>query len=374
MVTYARKNHQGWNVTMRSNLISHPSIQAIQVLTDEDIVLFINLYNPSDNSVAPLLTTIDLPSNAMIMITGDFNLHHSDWAKEGTVTQSKAQPVVDWMRANDFNLLNRPGEITWFREPSNPNFRKQSSVLDLTWASSNALPHISSWGVREDLHIGSDHLPITWKVTVNNTSVKPTLPKYRTHDELQEPWAYKFRELLDKKWTFPDYLSSEEEFNDTVKAFHEALTETSNAVLIPKTINPRPSFWFNNICRSAVRKVRNARRLHKLQPSQTDLATNFHKETTSFKLSIRKSKRLGAMELANKVTHANIWRMNDWYRGKRRMFSPILTDKEGNTAVHPKGKTEMMHESFFSPPKPLQGDFSWKGTNENTRTFVPVTV
>jgi len=209
---------------------------------------------------------------------------------------------------------------------------------------------------------------------VNNTSVKPTLPKYRTHDELQEPWAHKFRELLDMKWTFPDYLSSAEEFNEVVKAFHEALTETSNTVLIPKAINPRPSFWFNNLCRSAVRKVRDARRLHRLQPSQTELAMNFHKETTSFKLSIRKSKRLGAMELANKVTHANIWRMNDWYRGKRRMFSPVLTDERGNTAVHPKDKMEMMHESFFSPPKPLKGDFSWEGTNESTRTFVPVTV
>jgi len=82
VVTYVKKNHQGWNITHRADLISHPSIMILQVMTDEEYSLVINLYNPSDNSVAPLLPTINLPSDAKIVITGDFNLHHPDWSPD----------------------------------------------------------------------------------------------------------------------------------------------------------------------------------------------------------------------------------------------------------------------------------------------------
>jgi len=127
----------------------------LQIMTDEEYSLIINLYNPSDNSVAPLLSTIDLPSDAKIIITGDFNLHHPDWSPDSKNEKTGSENLVNWMRTNDFTLLNRPGEMTWFRG-------SQSSTLDLTWASNNSLNNISYWGIREDLHTGSDHLPVTW--------------------------------------------------------------------------------------------------------------------------------------------------------------------------------------------------------------------
>lgn len=378
VVTYVRKNHEGWNVTMRPDLISHPSIQVIQVITDKEDALFINLYNPSDNSVAPLLSQIDLPSDSKIMITGDFNLHHADWSKEGQQCQAKAGALVDWMRANDFNLLNRPGEITWFRSAStnNPNRSHQHSVLDLTWSSTNALNSIADWGVRKDLHNGSDHLPITWRITLNKGYVPPSLPKYRTCDELQAPWAKEFRRILDTEWeTYPEYFSNEEEFDRAVNSFHKALTEASNKVLAPRPTNPRPSFWYNSLCKEAVGKLRtkkkNETRAKKRgNPAEIHEARKeLYTSTVHFKASIRKSKRLGAMEFANKVTHANVWRLNDWYRGKRRTYSPVLLAEDGSPKAHPKDKCDLMHESFFAPPKPIKGDFTWSGENERTRKF-----
>jgi len=366
VVAYIKKEHTGWNVTHRADLISHPSIMILQVMTDEEYSLVINLYNPSDNSVAPLLSTIDLPTDAKIIITGDFNLHHPDWSPDSKEEKAGSENLVNWMRTNDFTLPNKPGETTWFRG-------SQSLTLDLTWASNNSLNNISHWGVREDLHNGSDHLPITWTLILNHNLTPPSLPKYRMEDNLYTPWSKKFTSLLQERWTFPDYLPNETTFLDATNIFHTCMIEASDHTLQPKPPKPKPSFLFSNLCRSGVNKVRDSRRQYKLSPNETtlqELKTN----TTKYKRTIRLSKKLGVAEFANKVTRDNVWRLNSWYRGARRTYTPILLDEStGEVKVYPEDKANLMHSSWFTPPKPIPGDFSFEGTNHNTRHFEPVT-
>jgi len=270
------------------------------------------------------------------------------------------------MRTNNFTLLNKPGETTWFRG-------SQSSTLDLTWASNNSLNNISYWGIREDLHVGSDHLPITWTLTLNHNLIPPSLPKYRTEDDLSTPWSKTFTSLLMERWTFPDYISNEETFLEATNIFHECMIEASDLTLQPKPPKPKPSFWYNNLCRSGVRKVRDSKRQYKLDPSDTtlqELKTN----TTKYKRTIRLSKKLGAAKFTNKVTRDNIWRLNSWYRGARRTYTPILIDgTTGDIRVYPEDKANLMHNAWFTPPQPIPGCFEFEGTNHNTRRFKPVT-
>ena len=79
IVCYICKHYQGWNVTHRADIITHPSIIALQFSSGPYSMLVINLYNPADNSVTPLLSTLKLP-NIPTIITGDFNLHHPNWS------------------------------------------------------------------------------------------------------------------------------------------------------------------------------------------------------------------------------------------------------------------------------------------------------
>jgi len=55
------------------------------------------------------------------------------------------------------------------------------------------------------------------------------------------------------------------------------------------------------------------------------------------------------------------------------MYTPILYTPSGEVKVYPKEKAELMHKSWFAPPKPITGDFSINGPNTNTRTFHLVT-
>ena len=278
VVAYVKKEHIGWNVTHRADLISHPSIMILQVMTDEEYSLIINLYNLSDNSVAPLLPTIDLPTDAKIIITGDFNLHHPDWSPDSKEENAGSKNLVNWMRTNDFTLLNRPGETMWFQG-------SQSSTLDLTWASNNSLNNISYWGVREDLHNGSDHLPIMWTLTLDYNFTPASLPKYRTEDDLYTPWSKKFTSLLQERWTFPDYLLDEATFLAVTDIFHTCMIEASNHALQPKPPKPKPSFWYNNLCRSGVKKVLDSRRQYKLSPDEITLQ-KLKTNTTKYKRTI----------------------------------------------------------------------------------------
>ena len=98
-------------------------------------MLVINLYNPADNSVTPLLSTLTLP-NMPTIITGDFNLHHPNWSSsDKQVMTSGLDALVSWMIAHHFTLQNRQGEITFFRKHDN---HIQTSVLDLTWMNAAA--------------------------------------------------------------------------------------------------------------------------------------------------------------------------------------------------------------------------------------------
>ena len=181
-----------------------------------------------------------------------------------------------------------------------------------------------------------------------------------------------FSSVLSKKWVFPDYLDKDN-FNQAVDTFHEALFEASNKVLAPKPPKPRPSFWFSALCRKLISQVRDKRRLSRLDPYNTERRKDLLITTNKMKRTIKLSKKLGAAEFASQVTHANVWRLNNWYRGKRQVYTPILKDPEGNVHVTPAEKADLMHNSWFSPPEPLQGNFSWEGTNANTREFQPVT-
>ena len=361
VVAYVRKKHHGWNITLRADLIRHPSIMILHVSTGTEDLLIVNLYNPSDNSVAPLLSAINFPDIPTI-ITGDFNLHHPMWKRKETKADPIAQPLVNWLTTYQYTLLNNTGEITWQRG-------KLSSVLDLTWANQDAFPLIQHWGVREDLHTGSDHLPITWTYNTNTNESHRKIPEYKTQEDLQTPWAEAFSNKLREGWIWNDVLSDEPSFLMATNVLHDAMIYASELTLKPKPKKPRPSFWFTNSCRKELNELRLLKRKTKINKDYLTL----RKAERHFKKTVTMSKRLGSAEFAAKVTHKNVWRLNSWYRGRRNHFTPVLKDSEGKPHISPEEKTNLMHSAWFDPPKPIEGNFEWSGTDTNTREFASVT-
>ena len=341
----------------------------IQVMSGPHNLLIVNLYNPSDNSVAPLLSSIDFPDMPTI-ITGDFNLHHPLWSGYNVkeIKEKNADSLITWMRTNNYTLRNVPGEHTYF-------CKEYGSTLDLTWTSNDCFNKIQHWGVRQDLHFGADHYPITWIYNLAQGSPNKTTPTYKPLDDLRDDWSASFTDKLYEQWDMPDYLADEASFLRGVEIMHEAIVHASREILTPKPHSPRRCFWFRQDCRKALREMREAQRRMRACKTKQNIE-NYRTKCQDLKKTIRLNKSLGAAEFASTVTPANVWRLNDWYRGNRRHFSPILKGPDGTFAVSPKEKTDMMHRAWFVPPKPLKEDFPYdlNVPLHNTRELGPVTV
>jgi hypothetical protein len=135
--------------------VTHRDILILEIsLSPKLSFLIINIYNDKKSAALEILTSLPLP-NLPTILSGDFNLHHGLWSVSDRPppTSSKAEDLLNWTDDNRFNLVNKSGEITFFRAATR-------SVLDLTWANDRALKSglLEEWQVREDIFVGSDHI------------------------------------------------------------------------------------------------------------------------------------------------------------------------------------------------------------------------
>ena len=87
---------------------------------------------------------------------GDFNTHHPWWDPLANPTQG-ADQLVEWLDDYKLELVNTPGEGTFFR----PNLARLS-VLDLAFTTSTLTSRIKEWQILPDL--GSDHFGILFTI------------------------------------------------------------------------------------------------------------------------------------------------------------------------------------------------------------------
>lgn len=96
---------------------------------------------------------VNLSSYRKVIITGDFNAHHSHWGNQPTDCRGKQ--LLDLINDYDFSIISNK-EATYI--PANHNQR--NTAIDLTACSCDTLPHTAR--KVEDNHIGmSDHRVIT---------------------------------------------------------------------------------------------------------------------------------------------------------------------------------------------------------------------
>ena len=82
VTAYVNKSHISslFRVSQRTDILEHPNILILEVVLGNKSFLLINVYNDEHNSALSLLINSPLPDNLPIIITGDFNLHHSSWS------------------------------------------------------------------------------------------------------------------------------------------------------------------------------------------------------------------------------------------------------------------------------------------------------
>ena len=90
--------------------------------------LLVNVYNDEHCSALSTLIASSLPENLLIIILGDFNIHHPSWSLPNWDKSPFSDTFLQWAEPRGFVLLNDPEEVTFERG-------LDSSVLDLTWAN-----------------------------------------------------------------------------------------------------------------------------------------------------------------------------------------------------------------------------------------------
>jgi ribonuclease HI len=150
-----------------------PDALTIDIIEDNQKVQLLNIYNEKDqkgtgtSTLQRVLYPYRVTPNTLVL--GDFNTHHPWWDPLNTTSQG-ADALAEWFEDQGLDLINTPGEGTFFR----PHLR-QESVLDLTLATSSLADRIQDWQTLPDL--GSDHYGLLFTIQGTQTATA-TNPLY----------------------------------------------------------------------------------------------------------------------------------------------------------------------------------------------------
>ena len=366
---YVPKTRNSWHVQSRSDLFSHPSIIAVDIITEHDTFLVVNVYNSSDCSALGPIIHADFPFPKVI-IAGDFNLHHPLWSKPSHATKisNESELLVDSLSLKGFLPLNSPGIETFIR-------KDYTSVLDLVWISTPVAPHISDFMVNFPMFAGADHFPLTWSLSFHPLNDNPS--NFLFHKDKCGEWCDAFTTELDLKWkeaNLPDYIPDSDSFLIAVDIFMDAMTKASLDTCLRKPRSPRSAKWFDNDVKRALKVMRNDRQHSRLHPSHHNLLCYQH-SNTAYRYQIKKSKRSHAMSYAASVkTSTDMWKLNSWYRGVRKSVTPSLRRPDLTWATSSQEKAELLAHTWFPPPAIITGDFAIPQgfSNPNSRPFIPI--
>jgi hypothetical protein len=320
----------------------------IEIPGDSKPSIFINVYNPSDDSALPSLRQY-LEQNPqvvrrceLIIMAGDFNCHHPLWNPPSyTRHDEEADNLIELAANMGLNLLIPPGTIT---------FPNAETAIDLVWANPAATARMLKCGIAEHpgLDHGSDHLPIETLIMAN-IQKQPEPPSFNYHNA---DWN-KFKEVLTKQ--LPDVPNTHTLHSPTaIDAFAEQLTAILvNAVekSIPyKKPCPHSKRWWCPEIEELQRQQNKARNLYKRTRSPIDLA-EWEKRKKEYSEGIIRIEQSKWKEYVENADGKSIWQIKEYALNTNTGLSNIIPTLDGHAATHEE-KLETLTNVFFPPPPP----------------------
>ena len=163
--------------------ISHGDITAIAIVAQPPSLkptLVINLYNSEDHSLIEqlrkiLLHNIIIEDYEVILVAGDFNLHHPLWNPVGYINQEpQAETLVEIMMEANLRLLLPPGTVTF------PTANESGgTAIDLVWGNEAAEDITIKCHTTEHTNDhGSNHFPIEMALELSPKKLPPAALPY----------------------------------------------------------------------------------------------------------------------------------------------------------------------------------------------------
>ena len=342
VMTYARKNSPQnrdtphFTVVPRVDICSHPTLQVLDVVLDNEEWRVINFYHDvRDNTSLQALLALDIDATTPTLVIGDFNTHAQAWSAPDSTRSGHATQLEVWAATNLLTLANNPGEIT--RRGSE---RERDSVIDLAWYNEAAIQAATFTGLEIDWagSLGSDHAMLR----TTALPFEPSAPDigetlgYVTDPERREEWTNAF-----KTKTHPLYLQpspTPEEIEAAVDTLTEDIQRTNEEVFDKRRPpHPKAAPWWNAACAIATRNLRFAQ-----DPDERRLAH------ARLKGTVRTAKRRWADDY---IEQAQLWEVAKWRHGRRLSKVPSLQGPTGLVHSH-EGVSNILSTRFFprTPP------------------------
>ena len=363
VMAYARKHAPRnpdtphFTVVPRIDICSHPTLQVMDIILDDDIWRVINFYHDvRDNTSLQALLALDIDATIPTMLMGDFNTHAQAWSPPDIHRSPHATRLETWAATNLLTLANNPGEIT--RRGTD---QERDSVIDLTWCNEAAIQATTFTGLQVDWagSLGSDHamLRMTGHIFAHSEPSDNTDLGYVINPEKGEEWKQAFK-TRSRPNHFQLHPTPEE-----VEAAAEALTEDiqqANEETFHKRRPPHPkaSPWWTAACAIATHTLRNAR-----DPEERHLAHS------RLKGSIRAAKRRWADDYIEK---AQLWEVAKWRHGRKLNKVPSLQRPGGLAHSHEEVSNILSQRFFPQAPPIVDPSFTDDPAPHPTRTLTQI--
>src|SRR5579859_1214810 len=347
--------------------IPHPDILAISITSQPPFVkpiLIVNLYNEArtysttNELRAILLQHLKITNYDIVLVAGDFNLHHALWNPPGyTPQEPEAQTLVETMMEANLRPLLPLGTIT--RSPARRDSSESPTSIDLVWGNENANEILLKCNtVQETNDHGSDHHPIEIILDLQPKKLPPTLPSYnynKTNWDLVK---------IDLECLLPPILNPDNTTPQELDNYASSLVSAYQKAVAKHTPRKRPSphckrWWSPTL--STLRKQMNHSRNRYWRTHNERDGDEWREMRGRYKYEIKEAKRRTWETFVEEADERTIWTVKNYIdKPPSPYYIPTI-----NNATSNEQKAIEFSAAFFPPPPPARTDDIGQSTDPN---------
>ena len=321
--------------------VSLRDITAIEILTtDSRPMLVINIYKPCDKTIIPelheYLQRLDMKHYGVIIIAGDFNLHHPVWNPANYTTHDEeADSLVEMMADLGLDLLIPAGTATY----PNP---EPKTAIDLVWGNTEAINRKIKCKIADLSDHCSDHFPIQTILSVQ-TDTPQMLPSYNYAKTNWQELNVKLELYLSELHLGNGEISTKAQIDTYAEQLTNAITKAMQETTPRKQSSPHSKRWWTQELTDRRDEVNKLRNKYLRTKNAIDKRT-WRREANKYKKKIEQAKADKWKEYINNADDHSIYEIKDYILNP---FTSAFVSTLNENAATTEQKTASFQKAFF---------------------------
>ena len=342
-------------------LTTIPDTTAIEIMNPHNKPTFImNIYNPHQSNLTSLRTYLRHQLRPdkyhIIIIAGDFNLHHPLWnPSEYPIHDPKADELVDIMASHGLKLLLPAGTITYPRS---------KTTIDLVWGNIAAERDLLKCQIAEANSHGSDHEPIETIINSGPPVLIPRTPPFNYEKADWKALQNKLEEYLPVPIDpNPEHITKGD-IDNYASRFTEAIRKAMNETIPRKRPTSFSKRWWNKKLDRLAKEANKARNRYRRTYRIMD-EREWKEKDKELQRSIKKAQAETWRKLLTTADEKTIWKIKDYMDSTPTQ--PYISTLNGDATSNEEKALEFTRVFFPQPPPADTSDI-----NETTEYPRPV--